>query len=265
MTTKEDIAAGSPAPQRSPYPQGKTHLFFIAIDDYRNGISKLYNAVSDAKAISDCLIENYQVNREDLVMLINEKATKKEICHQLDRYTEEITDEDNLIFLFSGHGYFHKNTKEGYWLTADSVKGEYTSFLNNGTITRYIRNIPARHIFGIVDACFSEALFQTQKSSDRLDHRYSIRSRWLLTAGRLEPVSDGAIGEQSPFAKSLLEELSHLESSHLWVSELCSRVTKGTIYNARHQTPRGEPLHDVDHLGGDFVFLRRGEELTAVV
>ncbi|MCB0562580.1 MAG: hypothetical protein KDD09_26695, partial [Phaeodactylibacter sp.] len=172
--------------------------------------------------------------------------------------------EDNLVFYYSGHGVAHPATGRGFWVPADAVDGDFSTYLNNLDVIDFLRNLKARHIFGIVDSCFSATLF-AQRSLDAATRRqYSIPSRWLLTAGRLEPVSDGSLGRHSPFAESLLQQLRYQEEPALWGSDLCGKVLRGVVYNTDKQMPRGEPLQDTGHQGGEFVFLRKGQATAAV-
>ena len=138
MTTREEISAGPVHPSLSTAPKGKTYLFFIAIDQYADKIRPLYNAVRDAEAVKKCLIEKYEFDSSNLTFLRNEEVTRKAITDQFDRYTELITAEDNLLFYFSGHGYYHHSNKKGYWPTYDSKSGDKNTYLSNDEIISYI-------------------------------------------------------------------------------------------------------------------------------
>ena len=82
-------------------------------------------------------------------------------------------------------------------------------------------------------------------------------SRWALSAGRLEPVSDGSMGANSPFAKVLLKYLETENENILWANDICNFVVKNVAFNA-NQTPRGEALPGVGHMGGQFIFRKKG-------
>jgi len=126
----------------------------------------------------------------------------------------------------------------------------------------FLRNFKARHVFGIVDSCFSAALFAQRGPEEVTQRQYSIPSRWLLTSGRLETVSDGRPGKHSPFAESLQQQLRHQEEPALWGSELCRTVLQGMSYNSNKQMPRGEPLQETGHQGGEFVFFRKEMDIA---
>ncbi|KGE85866.1 MAG: hypothetical protein ACE362_27775 [Phaeodactylibacter xiamenensis] len=87
---------------------------------------------------------------------------------------------------------------------------------------------------------------------DRLE---SMPSRWLLTAGRNEPISaDGRPGQHSHFAQAVLAVLKNNQDKRLRVSEFCNRVLYAVGQNAKDQLPRGAALYDVGDMGGEFMF-----------
>ncbi len=260
MLTREDVPMNSSPGKFNSNPTGKTYLFFIAIDKYSNDVSLLYNAVRDAHAVAECLMKYYELEKDNIKMLLNDEATSEAIITVFDEYLDLITDQDNLVFYFSGHGSYDKRTKKGYWLTAESVSGKRHSFFSNDEVISFMRHLKARHVFGIVDSCFSAALFTERNANPIVSRRYNIPSRWLLTAGRIEPVSDGSMGDHSPFAKALIAQLQYLEKPYVWVSELCNKVLDGVEANTEDQLPMGQPLQNANDQGGEFVFFRKGEK-----
>ena len=257
------------------------HLLIIGIDDYKDAnISPLYNAVKDAQAIKKVLLEQYEFDEGNTTCLFNEEATRSNILTTFEQLLNNLTENDNLVFYYSGHGELVKRGKKekGYWLPANAIAGETHSYIANNDIVDLYVDSYAHHIFGIVDSCFSDSFFVgkrnitvekkeiTWKRPSSFPSRivgieaglFYHPSRWLLTAGFLEPVSDGSLGDNSPFAKTLLYYLNDNKISSLWVSELCNQVLRGLEDNIKNQTPRGEPLHDVGHYGGQFIFYKKG-------
>lgn len=235
----------------------KNHLLVIGIDAYSNGIRPLNNAVLDATAFRDLLLRKYQFEEGRTTALFNEAATKDNILNTFYGFAENLTAQDNLIIYFAGHGELNDITDRGYWLPADAREKSWGSFLSNNDIIDIFKAMKAHHIFAIVDSCFSGALFQRSGSvADEKQDRDP--SRWLLTAGKKEPVPDGQPGDHSPFCNALLTYLDSHASSSLWVSELCGKVLRGVEFNSQNQSPRGEPLPNVGHYGGQFVFYPKG-------
>ncbi len=250
-----DIRGTGPAPQRK---RGVNYLLAIAIDEYEH-CPRLYNCVQDARRLIDVLSTRYQFEKEHTFTLFNEQATEHAIINSFKKMVQLIRPEDNLIILFSGHGEYEEAIDEGYWIPVDAPLGHTNEYIANSRIVKYIRAINSLHTFLIVDSCFSGSLFATrslgqQADANRLDE---IPSRWLLTAGRNELVSDGRPGSHSPFADNVIYFLENNTEPSLSVTTLIDRVVNAVIHNAR-QTPRGEPLQDVGHRGGQFHFYRKG-------
>jgi len=247
---------GSPAKPK-PKKLRTNHLLIIGIDKYRNGISPLNNAVRDAKAFKETLLSNYKFEAKHVKELYDEKATKDAIFDVFDYYWNNLTEDDNLIFYFSGHGELHSITNRGYWIPIDATLNSRATYLPNSEVKTFFEHLKAHHVFGVVDSCFSGALFQTRSLSSQTERIDNIPSRWLLTAGRLELVADGSLGSNSPFAKSLNTWLKGKDDKAYWVQDLCSDVLKGISFNTDKQTPRGEPVQNVGHMGGQFVFYKK--------
>lgn len=239
--------------------QQTNHLLVIGIDNYKNGISKLNNAVRDAKTFKEILLKNYQFEAKNVTTLFNEAATLGNIRKTFSSILNNLTEADNLIFYYSGHGEERPSGKSvrGFWIPYDAILNEDHTYLPNEEINLLFKNSHAHHVFGIVDSCYSGNLFHRnlETANERIS---SFPSRWLLTAGRNEVVSDGVKGGNSPFANTLLTYLKTFPNDSFWVSDLCSRVLKGMDYSSENQTPRGEPLQDSAHLGGQFVFYKKG-------
>lgn len=235
------------------------HLLVIGIDKYSNGIPPLSNAVRDAQSFRDLMIKKYQFDRQHVVELYDGEATKSRITEVFDKLLQKLTDRDNLIVYFSGHGEFHELTKRGYWIPVEAKLGDRSSYLNNTEVTDFFTHLKAHHVLAIVDSCFSEALFhRSTGTEDYAAQKFeNFPSRWLITAGRLEPVQDGFAGKGSPFATTLLSYFQNSTDQMIWTSDLCNHVAKFVPFNA-NQTPRGEPLPNVGHQGGQFIFRVKG-------
>ncbi|HMQ63548.1 MAG TPA: caspase family protein [Flavilitoribacter sp.] len=239
------------------YPKGKNYLLVIGIDEYNNGIPRLNNAVKDAQAFKDLLLDSFQFEQENVLFLSNERATKEGILDAFDKLMLEMTDQDNLIFFYSGHGEFFGPTQRGYWIPFDAVLDRRSTYLSNSEVIDFISSAKARHIVGIADSCFSAALFAQRNLNPEASRQYSLPSRYLITSGRLEPVSDGSLGKNSPFAAALIDYMKYSNGDYIWVTDLRNKLINHTKYDVTKQLPQGEPLQSVGHRGGEFVFLRK--------
>ena len=238
---------------------GTNYLLVIGIDSYSNGVPVLRNAVKDAEAFKNLLIESYKFEEENTYSLFNEEATRANIFKVMGELVrDKIKEEDSLVFYFSGHGEYVDYFKEGYWLPVDAVSSDVSTYLSNDDVSKLMNATKARHVLGIVDSCFSGSFITRSTKSANLIKRFiSKPSRWIITSGQLEVVSDGSLGDNSPFAKLLLSRLRNNTDDGLWVSKLGEGIREGFNYNSQKQVPDFAALLDSGHEGGQFVFLRK--------
>lgn len=238
--------------------QGKNYLLAIAIDKYKH-IRKLNNSVRDTDAIVQLLTTRYKFDAPNIVRLYNTEANEREIYRELKRLALTLTEEDNLVVYFAGHGVYDNVTKEGFWIPVDAEEDEESDYIGNDKIIRYIKAIKARHVLLLVDACFSGSLFTDTRSDlgERLDTQ---ASRWALTSGRNEVVSDGKPGSHSPFAKSLLSILGRKKIKSVLTSDIVQYVKKQTAKRTKNkQVPIGGALFIAEDKGGEFIFHPRNK------
>lgn len=226
-----------------------THLLCIGINKYSNGIATLNNAVRDAQAFEKVLSDRYGVVH--IKSLYEEAATLEGIIKAFDEFKKKMTEADNLIIYFSGHGELVE--EQGYWIPIDAVLNKRHTYLPNYEIKNLLKRLKAHHVLVIVDACFSGALLQHDRQL-AVTRYYSIPSRWVMTSGKVELVPDGAPGNHSPFSNSLLTQLRLNPKPHLSVRELWLDMREGVIANSK-QTPLCEPVRDANHQGGEYYFL----------
>jgi len=242
---------GFSSQENTPSNQGINYLLSIAIDKYQN-FPILHNCVKDATDIVSTLVSRYQFEEEHVYTLYNEEATTDQIFKKFEVLAQKIRPIDNLIIYFAGHGKFKQVFNEGYWIPVNAKSNRTSHFIPNSEIKTMLSAINTKHTFLIVDSCFSGSLFArggTRNIAERVE-RYP--SRWGLTSGRSEIVSDGEPGVNSPFASSILYLLKN-NRKQLGVQELCAYVIESVISTAI-QTPIGEPLIVPGHKGGQFVF-----------
>lgn len=239
--------SGPNAPKKG----GINHLFVVGIDDY-TGVANLNNAVRDAQAVRDVLLEYYHFDKSRLTELYNKEATRQNIMQALRKLASDLEDEDNVILYFSGHGHYDTVLDEGYWVPVGASYDIIDDYISYSFIQKVVKAAQARHILLIVDSCYSGAVLVRERDAVR-NRLERDPSRWLIASGRNEVVPDGRVGEHSPFAEELIYLLKSYDESSLSTMKLVDRLTSNVIYNSR-QTPIGQPLFDVGHRGGQFFF-----------
>lgn len=237
--------------------KGKNYLFTIGIDEYQHW-PPLKCAVKDIQDFTEILTDRYQFETDNVITLKDKEATEKNILSGFRKLVQKITEDDNLVIYFSGHGHYDEVTKTGYWIPVDAHMGEENEFefINTAIIVDRLRNINSLHTFLIVDACFSGTLVAQIRATPRSE-RY--KSRRVFTSGREEVVNDGPEGGNSPFAKGILGYLKKNTQKYIPVSRLILDV-KEYVEKEAQQTPTDARLVNADDEGGDFVFYLKMSE-----
>ena len=229
----------------------KNYLLVIGIDNY-SVWPKLNNAVSDANAIAEVLKKKYNFRADNTKILTNEMATKQLMIDEFKAIIEKIGPNDRLLIYFSGHGHYDQVLNEGYWIPQDAKRDVEADYLPNSYLVKMLKQISARHVFIIADACFSGSLF-IDSDRENLDNAAQAKSRWALTSGRLEYVDDGVSGQHSPFATQVLSYLDNNKKSRSTAFEMINFVREKVSEQSK-QVPIGNVIKNAGDEGGEFVF-----------
>lgn len=235
---------------------GNFYGLVIGNNDYQS-LPKLDTAQADAMAIGNLLSERYhfQVN----VLL---DVTRGDIIQSLDEYRMKLSEKDNLLIYFAGHGWVDKGSERGYWLPINAEKDNRTNWLSNADITDSVKAINAKRVLVVVDSCYSGTLTRGLErgvriptlKSKRFGIMLGLRSRTVLTSGGLEPVLDGGGNGHSVFANALLLALKQ-NNEVIDATELFYRIRRQVSLDAE-QSPQYSNIRLAGHeVGGDFIFL----------
>ncbi len=242
---------------------GSYYALIIGNDHYRH-FPNLTTAGNDAKAIDQVLRTQYGFKTRLLI-----DATRYQILSALNHYREQLTEKDNLLIYYAGHGDLDKVNLRGYWLPVDAEPDNTANWISNVAITDILNAMSAKQILVIADSCYSGAL--TRSAIARLQAGQSNearfnwlrlmakkRSRTVLTSGELKPVLDAGGGDHSVFAKALLEVLQAnkdiLEGQKLY-REVSARVSYAAERFGIEQVPQYAPIRHAGHEAGDFFFV----------
>ena len=232
---------------------GRYHALVIGNEAYRH-ITSLKTPVADAKAVAEVLRLEYGFHVE---LLTN--ATRTEIIRALDDLRRTLSEDDNLLIYYAGHGYLDKDVDRGYWLPVDAETDNTANWLPNTDITDKLRGLRAKHVLVVADSCYSGTLVRdvaikplSRPDLQRLAHK---RARTVLTSGGLEPVLDVGGGTHSVFARAFITALQNVERIADTTS-LFATVRREVLLRAE-QTPQYSDIRQAGHEGGDFLFVRR--------
>ena len=232
---------------------GTYHALVIGNNDYRN-LPDLKTAVNDARTVAAVLAEDYGFKVKTLI-----NATRVDIIDALDEYRETLTDLDNLLIYYAGHGWLDEDTDRGYWLPVDARKNRRARWVSNATISDTLKGLLAKHVMVVADSCYSGTLARgagvSLRSAKYWRRMAQKRTRVALTSGGLEPVADKGGGGHSPFAKAFINTLKDNQVV-MDATQLFSRIRRPVMINA-DQTPEYSDVRNAGHDGGDFLFVKK--------
>lgn len=226
----------------------------------------IQNALNDARAVDELLRTKYGFETR---LLIN--ANRQEMLSAFNDLREQLTENDNLLVYYAGHGHMISELDRGYWIPEEAELNRDTAWILNEQITDYLQIIPAKRILVIADSCYSGVLTRSsvQRPRPGLDEgtRMEVlrqlstkKVRTVMTSGGIQPVLDSGSDGHSVFAAALLKILRDnsnvLEANRLF-DALSPLVVASSERMGYKQTPTYRAIAFAGHEGGDFLFIPR--------
>ena len=244
---------------------GNYHALVIGNNDYRL-MRPLKTAVADAREVARVLQQDYGFQ---VRLLVN--ATRYDMLAALNELREKLTEKDNLLIYYAGHGELDDRNQRGHWLPIDAEPNSTANWISNVAITDVLNSMTVQQLLVVADSCYAGTM--TRSSLGRLEgglsetERIRIlsvmahqRSRMVLTSGGVEPVLDSAGGGHSAFAQAFLGVLQSnvgvLPGQELF-GHLRLRVASVADRVQMRQVPEYAPIKFAGHESGDFVFVRK--------
>lgn len=213
----------------------KLHVLLIGVSKFRHIESSLPGAANDVRALKQVLVNDYGVPEENIIILLDDAATKQAIENALADLTDtnRVSKDDAVLVFIATHG-VTLDDRDGYAqffiVPYDARVSPENKKPNPADFNRYcvalsrnmpfVRTCPARQIVLIVDTCFSGALGQTRDLGTPLSNPERLRrlamnpAVQVLTAGTARQVvfESGSWGQHGALAKAIVDVLrSHAE------------------------------------------------------
>ena len=245
---------------------GNFHALLIGNNDYK-GLPKLITPHQDVDALAKVLNEKYGF-KETLVL---KDATRYDITTSLNKLRASLTEKDNLLVYYAGHGELDRVNMTGQWLPVDAEPDNTANWISNSSLTELVNAIPAKRVMVVADSCYSGILarsalatLETGRSEDArftwLEKMLKKRSRTVLTSGGVAPVLDEGGGDHSVFARALLQALESntdvLEGQRLFRQVSAAVAVAADRYKV-DQVPEYAPIRHAGHESGDFFLVPR--------
>ena len=244
---------------------GNYHALVIGNDNYGVRFTRLQTAVSDATAVAQILRELYGFK---VTLLIN--ASRYEILTELNKLRERLTEKDNLLVYYAGHGKVDPINQRGHWLPVDAEPKSSANWIPNDAITDIFNAMSVRQLLVVADTCYAgtltrsgvgqlEAGISEEKRVKLIQLMAQKRSRMVMTSGGVQPVLDGVGGKHSAFAQPFINLLRAnvgvLPGQELF-QILQLPVTAAAQRVRTWQAPEYAPIKHAGHESGDFIFVR---------
>lgn len=242
---------------------GKFYALIIGNDDYK-AYPDLQTPITDAKSLEVLLRERYGFKTK---ILLN--ANRHAIMSALNELNQKLTEQDNLLIYYAGHGEIDQKTQSAYWLPVDSEVGNSANWISSQSITEYLSIMPAKHIMVVADSCYSGALtgsavarlpdgMDAAKRERWLKAMNSRKARTVLTSGGVKPVMDQGGGSHSVFANAFLKVLrgnKRVIEDYDIFRDVANQVRASASKAGFEQTPQYAPLQHAGHEGSPFFFV----------
>jgi len=252
---------------------GRFYALVIGIDRYAN-LRQLTTAVHDADSVGDVLASQYGFA---VTRLRDGDATRDRIVSALTTMRRNLTENDNFLIYYAGHGHFDRETTKGYWLLVDADRDPENTArdISADDITTMVRGLKARHVLIVSDSCYAgdlgrgdDVIMGSNGQDEFVRRMMRDPSRTLMASGGDEPVPDQGMGGHSIFAAVLLHALSQQSEPMFTAADLFAEMRR-PIISRSPQTPNYIPLpnsmgNTASLDDGDFVFVRTTAARTEV-
>ena len=235
----------------------KFHALVIGNNAYAS-LPDLGTAIFDAQVVAEVLRHKYGFK---VTLLLD--ASRYDILKAMADYRYSLTERDNLLIYYAGHGQLDRAAERGYWLPVDAEEANKANWISTADVTDMLKASDAWHVLVVADSCYSGtlvrgALSPVEGGGDHLALLRRLaekRSRTVLTSGGLEPVTDGGGGGHSVFAKAFIDTLR--ENDSVIDAESVFKMVRESVVVNSDQTPEYSDVRKAGHDGGDFVFIPR--------
>jgi flagellar biosynthesis regulator FlaF len=239
-------------------------------DQMENLKTPLYDAMRTARILQD---------KYGFTVQIIQDGTGVAMLKALNELNAVLTENDNLLIYYAGHGYRLKTatTEAGYWLPRNADRPPNDTFwVPNEQITANIGRLKAKRVLVVADSCyagllsddpfffvFNDAAQAVQApSAQLLQYRIAKRARLLIASGGDNPVLDESVdGKNSVFAKAFLDILEanqNILTSPALFGMVQGRVKDEAAKSHFTQQPEMKAIKGAGHEAGDFFFVPKG-------
>ncbi len=98
-------------------------------------------AVNDARSLAEILESKYGYST---TLLLN--VDRYEILKALNGYLKKLTEKDNFLIYYAGHGELDTKNQRGYWLPVDAERDSNVNWIPSYAITDILNNMKLKRL-----------------------------------------------------------------------------------------------------------------------
>jgi len=143
----------------------ETWAIVVGVAEYDDpSIQDLLYSAGDAVAFAHALTQYCEVAPENLVVLLDEDATRENIRQSLYDLSEHVASEDTVLIYFSGHGSYTKDIDgdeqdgdgvDEVLLPSDSIRGNRATYVYDNELGYWIAMLRSKSVVIFLDTCYS--------------------------------------------------------------------------------------------------------------
>jgi len=232
----------------------KSIALIIAEKDYENKADSLRNTINEAARLKDILLSKYNFSERNIYFRNDLK--RGQVIKVLDSMSRNAGEFDQVLIFYTGHGIYDSTVDRGFWIPVDGTKEDQTNWYSNDDLLGAIKKIQAKHLFLLVDACYSGSVLEGRTKDpqgERLAFAslFTRKSRQALTSGALEKVPD-----KSKFMEAVLKQLESNTKQYYSASDLYNDI-KDFVLSNTHTSPQYGILINTGSDGGEYFFIKK--------
>src|SRR5258708_5698024 len=249
-------------PEMLPKFKPKFYALIFACRDYvKPPRVPIPNCLNDSKKLADVLEKYYQFDHSAVQILQN--VTRDTISTAIQNTAARMTDGDNLLIAFSGHGSYNNDDTNpvGYWIPINVDKED--DYVSSDQVRNWLGRCNAQHILILSNSCYSAAFMGDHGIEPTFDEQrsYDLKSVKVISAGGVEEVS--VDNQFIPAITRYLTQNALSKNKYYFTPEflLFSQI-EHDLQESSPTIPRINYFKTRNNQNGDFYFILKGPKIN---
>lgn len=147
--------------------EGDKHAIIIGISDYPGTANDLNYCDDDARDMYEALTTVYGFEEDNVILLLNETATRFNILDVIEKLNDTISEDDEVVFFYSGHGTKGKamDDDKEVWDEGIYVHDEP---IWDGELKNYFSGFATSRIIFVFDTCLAGGMKKDLEADGRV-------------------------------------------------------------------------------------------------